>query len=66
MSGFAMADNSEVEAGLDLLGRDLELGEWENRNGHLRTKESYDLGFIFVKIQPNHAMHPIAQTTRSG
>ncbi|MFH0787032.1 MAG: class I SAM-dependent methyltransferase [Pseudomonadota bacterium] len=51
MSGFAMADPSEVTAGLDLLGRDLELGEWENRNGYLRMKESYDLGFIFVKIQ---------------
>jgi ubiquinone/menaquinone biosynthesis C-methylase UbiE len=66
MSGFAMSDHSEVTTGLDLLGRDLELGEWENRNGHLRTKESYDLGFIFVKIQPNHPMHPIAQTARSG
>lgn len=64
MSGFAMSDHSEVQAGLDLLGRDLELGEWEKRNGHLRTKESYDLGFIFVKIQPHHAMHPIAK--RSG
>ena len=66
MSGFAMVDHSEVQAGLDLLGRDLEFGKWENRHGHLRTKESYDLGFIFVKIQPNHAMHSIAQTTRSG
>jgi len=66
MSGFAMADYSEVTTGLDLLGRDLELGEWEKRNGHLRTKESYDLGFIFVKIQPNHPMHRIAQTARSG
>lgn len=52
MSGFAMADHTEVQTGLDLLGRDLKLGEWEKRNGHLRTKESYDLGFIFVKIQP--------------
>ena len=59
MSGFATADHSEVQAGLDLLSRDLKSGEWEKRNGHLRTKESYDLGFIFVKIQPNHAMHPI-------
>ncbi len=50
MSGFAMADRSEVQAGLDLLGRDLKLGKWEKHNGHLRTKESYDLGFIFVKI----------------
>jgi ubiquinone/menaquinone biosynthesis C-methylase UbiE len=66
MSGFAMADHSEVQAGLDLLARDLELGEWEKRNGHLRTKENYDLGFIFVKIQPNHAVHPIAHTTGSG
>jgi len=66
MSGFTMADHSEVQAGLDLLCRDLELGEWEKRNGHLRTKESYDLGFIFVKMQPNHAMHPIAHTTVSG
>ena len=66
MSGFAMADHSEVQAGLDLLDRELELGEWEKRNGHLRTKESHDLGFIFVKIQPNQAMHPIAYTTVSG
>ncbi|HOF77271.1 MAG TPA: class I SAM-dependent methyltransferase [Smithellaceae bacterium] len=51
MSGFAMADHSEVQAGLDLLGRDLKLGKWEQDYGHLRTKESYDLGFIFVKIQ---------------
>ena len=59
MSGFAMADVSEVQAGLDLLGRELELGDWEKRNGHLRMNESYDLGFIFVKIQPNYAVRPI-------
>jgi ubiquinone/menaquinone biosynthesis C-methylase UbiE len=51
MSGFAMADHSEVQAGLDLLARDLELGEWEKRNGYLRTKESYDLGFVFIKLR---------------
>jgi ubiquinone/menaquinone biosynthesis C-methylase UbiE len=53
MSGFAVSDSSEVQDGLNLLSRDLESGEWEKRNGHLRTKGSYDLGFIFVKIQPN-------------
>jgi len=53
MSGFALSDSSEVQDGLNLLSRDLETGEWEKRNGHLRPKGSYDLGFIFVKIQPN-------------
>jgi len=48
-----VSDSSEVQDGLNLLSRDLESGEWEKRNGHLRTKGSYDLGFIFVKIQPN-------------
>jgi ubiquinone/menaquinone biosynthesis C-methylase UbiE len=65
MSGFAIANHSEIQTGLDLLSRDLKLGEWERCNGHLRTKESYDLGFIFIKIQPNHTVHTIAQTTRS-
>ena len=66
MSGFAMADHSEVQTGLALLSRDLECGEWEKRNGHLRTKKSYDLGFMFVKIQPNDVMQPIAQKAGSG
>lgn len=64
MWGFALADYSEVQAGLDLLSHDLELGRWENRNGHLRTKESYDLGFIFVKIMPNQARPSITRTSR--
>lgn len=52
MSGFAMADPAEVENGLNLLRRDLESGEWDKVNGHLRTKKEYDLGFMFVKIAP--------------
>jgi ubiquinone/menaquinone biosynthesis C-methylase UbiE len=66
MSGFAMSDHSEVQDGLNLLSRDLETGEWEKRNGQLRTKECYDLGFIFVKIQPNPELQPVAQITGSG
>jgi ubiquinone/menaquinone biosynthesis C-methylase UbiE len=66
MSGFAMADQFEVQVGLDLLGRDLKLGKWDQRYGHLRKRACCDLGFIFVKIQSNHAMPPIAQTQRSG
>ena len=52
MSGFAMADSAEVEKGLGLLRRDLETGQWDKRNGHLRATDSYDLGFVLVKIQP--------------
>lgn len=51
MSGFALAAQTEVQEGLKLLSRDLENGKWEKQNGHLRTKESYDLGFMFVKIE---------------
>jgi ubiquinone/menaquinone biosynthesis C-methylase UbiE len=58
MSGFAMSNHAEVQEGLDLLSRDLETGEWDGRNGQLRTKGSYDLGFIFVKIQPNQGGLP--------
>lgn len=61
MSGFAISDNSEVQAGLDLLRRDLESGEWEKRNGCLRTKDSYNLGFIFLKIQPNNLIQRSAK-----
>ncbi|MEN6473933.1 MAG: hypothetical protein ABFD81_07970 [Syntrophaceae bacterium] len=59
ISGFAMADQSEVQAGLDLLGHDLKLGEWEKRCGRLRAMESYDLGFIFVRIQPMRGISPL-------
>lgn len=58
MSGFAMADQSEVQDGLKVLRRDLETGAWEKSNGQLRTKGSYDLGFIFVKMQPTQGIQP--------
>jgi ubiquinone/menaquinone biosynthesis C-methylase UbiE len=51
MSGFAMAAQAEVKDGLRMLRRDLRTGEWEKCNGRLRTKESCDFGFIFVKIK---------------
>lgn len=62
MSGFAMSDCSEIQAGLDLLSLDLKSGEWDKRNGHLRAKDSYDLGFVFVKIRPNPALRRIAES----
>jgi ubiquinone/menaquinone biosynthesis C-methylase UbiE len=56
MSGFSMSDHSEVQDDLNLLRRDLETGTWEKQNGQLRTKYSYDLGFIFVKIRSNQGI----------
>ena len=55
MSGFAMADHSEVQTGLDLLARDIRRGKWEQYNGHLKMRESHDLGLIFVRIQRRKA-----------
>jgi ubiquinone/menaquinone biosynthesis C-methylase UbiE len=59
MSGFALSGNSEIQNGLKQLRRDLKTGEWEKQNGWLRTKDSYNFGFIFVKIQPKNfsALH---------
>ncbi|ABW66265.1 class I SAM-dependent methyltransferase [Desulfosudis oleivorans] len=51
MSGFAVSDESEIKEGLNLLKRELENGDWEKHNGHLRKKSCYDLGFVFVKLQ---------------
>ncbi len=49
-SGFALAKPEEVRDGLARLKRDLESKEWDRRYGHLRQKESYDLGFRFLRF----------------
>jgi len=64
MSGFAMSDHSAIQDGLELLRRDLKTGEWDKRNGQLRTKKSCDLGFIFVKIQSNQDVQVDAGTNQ--
>jgi SAM-dependent methyltransferase len=54
MSGFALACESEVQDGVERLRRDLECGRWDERFGALRKRESYDLGFVFLKFKTSH------------
>jgi ubiquinone/menaquinone biosynthesis C-methylase UbiE len=49
MSGFALASREEGEAGLDRLRTDLATGAWNERYGAQRTRQSCDLGFVFLK-----------------
>jgi ubiquinone/menaquinone biosynthesis C-methylase UbiE len=51
MSGFALASESEVESGVERLGNDLESGRWDEKYGALRKRDSYDLGFVFLKFE---------------
>jgi ubiquinone/menaquinone biosynthesis C-methylase UbiE len=62
MSGFAMSDHSAIQDGLKLLRHDIKTGEWDKRNGQLRAKQSYDFGFIFVKMQPKQDFQADANT----
>ena len=48
MSGFALADQNEVETGVRQLQRDLETGDWDKKYGHLREAEHFDAGYRFV------------------
>jgi len=47
-SGFALASPTAVEEGITLLENDLRTGKWDNLNGHLRQRESFDAGFRFL------------------
>ncbi len=53
-SGFAGAEPSVVERGLVALRKDLETGVWDERNGHLRSRSTFDAGFRFVAFRGNH------------
>jgi ubiquinone/menaquinone biosynthesis C-methylase UbiE len=53
MSGLALTGASEVAEGLDRLQNDLDSGKWDERHGQLRTRDSLDLGFVFVKVVPD-------------
>ena len=50
-SGFALVQSSDVQRGLELLERDLKSGRWDELNGHLRKKKSFDAGFRFLKFR---------------
>ena len=51
MSMFALAPASEVRSGVELLRKDLDSGQWDDKYGYLRRRESLDLGFLFLKFQ---------------
>ena len=49
-SGFALASQEEVRKNLTRLQADLSSGKWDEKFGHLRTLDSFDSGFMFVKF----------------
>jgi ubiquinone/menaquinone biosynthesis C-methylase UbiE len=49
MSPFALASDDDVVSGVAALRRDLESGAWDAKHGELRTRQSYDLGFRFLR-----------------
>jgi hypothetical protein len=48
ISQFNLVDRDAIERGLDSLARDLSTGRWDRRNGHLRTLDSLDLGYVLL------------------
>jgi ubiquinone/menaquinone biosynthesis C-methylase UbiE len=48
MSGFALADQGEVEKGISRLRDDLKTGKWEEKYGRLNSIDSYDCGYRFI------------------
>ncbi len=48
MSAFALLSAEELETGLMRLETDLLSGEWDRRYGHLRERESIDIGYRLV------------------
>ncbi len=48
MSGFALADQTQVEKGLQKLHEDLRNGQWDNQNGGLRDLDYLDMGYRFI------------------
>jgi ubiquinone/menaquinone biosynthesis C-methylase UbiE len=52
-SGFALADQNEVEKALTRLYGDLSTGEWYKKYGSLRKRDSFDAGFRFIRFGKN-------------
>ena len=45
ISSFALGDPDAIASGLERLRQDRESGVWEQRYGHLRTRDSFDAGY---------------------
>jgi ubiquinone/menaquinone biosynthesis C-methylase UbiE len=48
ISSFAKISDNELDLGLTNLREDLETGVWDQKYGHLRQQEQYDVGYRFV------------------
>jgi ubiquinone/menaquinone biosynthesis C-methylase UbiE len=48
ISSFARISDNELDQGLTNLREDLETGVWDQKYGHLRQQEQYDVGYRFV------------------
>lgn len=48
ISSFAKISDTELDQGLTNLREDLETGIWDQKYGHLRQQEQYDVGYRFV------------------
>ena len=48
ISSFAKITEDELNHGLVSLSKDLEMGVWDQKYGHLRQQKHYDLGYRFV------------------
>ena len=60
ISQFNLVDPVAIERGIDRLQRDLGRGAWDARNGHLRTLESLDLGYVLLTARAPRASGPSA------
>ena len=61
ISTFAMADEKDVEAGLERLREELGNGKWDAKHGWVREREEFDAGYRFVcarKYGVNHETNP--------
>ncbi len=48
ISSFANIADHELNQGLANLYKDLEIGAWDRKHGHLRQQEQHDVGYRFV------------------
>lgn len=49
MSAFSLADANTVAQGVRVLAKDLQSGLWDKKYGHLRSCNTLDVGYRFVK-----------------
>jgi len=62
ISQFNLVDPVAIERGIGRLQRDLTSGDWDLRNGRLRTLDSLDLGYVLLTARvPRASMRPAAE-----